>query len=388
MTKTSTTPPSADHIVDGNRLRLLPGGMERQESLFALIHGATKSLRILFYMFNAGPVATRVRDALVDAAKRGVRVELLLDEFGSSKLNPEFLAPLKEAGAHTCIFHPAYGRRYLIRNHQKLVVADGRIGLIGGANIDRHYLEDTGKDRWRDLWLEMEGPALTELAEYFDDILAWTSRRKPKIRDLRRIITRHSRADGPLAWRFSGPMRRHNPWPRAIVSDILAAKHVDMIAAYFSPSYAMIRRLGGVVARGGDVRIVSAAKSDNNATIAASRHTYTRMLRRGISVFEYEPAKLHTKLYVIDDVTYIGSANFDFRSLYLNLEMMLRIDDAEFAAAMRAFIDAEVADSTPITPALHARRASWWRRIKWAVSYFLVTTMDYTVTRRINFGLE
>lgn len=386
-------PPSSsvspqDFNVDGNRLRLLPGGVERLNVLLAMIEGASHSLRLLFYMFNVGPVATRVRDALCAAAARGVRVELLLDEFGSSKLNPEFLEPLKKAGAHTCIFHPSYGRRYLIRNHQKLVIADGKVGLIGGANIDQHYLEDTGPEHWRDLWLEIEAPAIAKLAAYFDDILAWTSRRKPKIRELRRIITRHSRGHGAVAWRFGGPMRRHNPWPSAIVTDILSASRLDMIAAYFAPSNAMLRRIGSVVLRGGTARIVTASKSDNDATIAAARHTYGRLLKRGVELFEYEPAKLHTKLYVIDNITYIGSANFDFRSLYLNLEMMLRIDDAAFADAMRAFVDHEIADSTQITPQLHRKRATWWRRAKWAMSHFLVTTMDYTVTRRVNFGLE
>ena len=150
----------------------------------------------------------------------------------------------------------------------------------------------------------------------------------------------------------------------------------------------MLRRLWSAVPRGGTVRVVTAAKSDNNATIAAARFTYSRLLKRGVRVFEYQPGRLHTKLYITDDVVHAGSANFDFRSLYLNLEVMLRVEDRAFAEAMRAFVDAEVAQSKEVTLAEHKGRATLLRKIRWAASNFLVTTMDYTVTRRVNFGVE
>src|SRR5207237_3188714 len=123
-------------------------------------------------------------------------------------------------------------------------------------------------------------------------------------------------------------------------------------------------------------------KSDNNATIAAARHSYSRLIRRHVQMYEYQAAKLHTKLAIVDDIVHIGSANFDFRSLYINLELMLRIKDAGFAAQMRRYFERELQDCKWISPALHKRRAGLWRRIKWAISHFLVTSMDYTVTRR------
>jgi cardiolipin synthase len=105
-------------------------------------------------------------------------------------------------------------------------------------------------------------------------------------------------------------------------------------------------------------------------------------------MYEYQPAKLHTKLVIVDDIVHIGSSNFDYRSLYLNLEVMLRIQDAGFASAMRDYFERELKESKWITPALHKRRANPWRRFKWAVSHFLVNIMDYTVTRRLNFRDE
>ena len=116
------------------------------------------------------------------------------------------------------------------------------------------------------------------------------------------------------------------PRPAATASD------VEMIAAYFAPTWAMLRRIARA-AEHGRARIITAAKSDNATTIAAARHTYKRLLRRGVEIFEYQPTKLHSKLVVLDDIVHIGSSNFDIRSLYLNLEMMLRVDDAGFADA-------------------------------------------------------
>jgi cardiolipin synthase len=165
------------------------------------------------------------------------------------------------------------------------------------------------------------------------------------------------------------------------------ARRLDMIFAYFAPPGAMLRRIGRV-GRRGRARVINAAKSDNNATIAAARHSYSRLIRRHVEIYEYQPAKLHTKLAVVDDIVHIGSSNFDYRSFYINLEVMLRIHDAGFAEAMRGYFERELKDCRWITDEVHAKRASLWRRVKWAMSHFLVNVMDYSVTRRLNFGAE
>ena len=94
------------------------------------------------------------------------------------------------------------------------------------------------------------------------------------------------------------------------------------------------------------------------------------------------------KLIVVDDVVYIGSANFDMRSLYLNMELMLRIDDAGFADAMRRFFEQQLASCERITPELHPARANVITRGRWMLAYLIVGVMDYTITRRLNFGLD
>lgn len=372
--------------VGGNRIEVLDSGAERLETLLGMIEGAERSLRLLFYMFSGDDCGEKVRDAMIRAVERGVDVRIIIDGFGSDVAAP-FFEELREAGGHLCLFHPSYGRRYLLRNHQKLVVVDERIALTGGANINTEYFRDEGTDHWRDLWVSVEGPAVRPAARYFDALHQWTTTKGAKIRTLRRIIRRYSQRRGPVQWIHSGPMRRRNPWPMQLAKEIITGTDLAMIAAYFSPPFAMLRRIARL-GRRGRARIITAAHSDNETTIAAARHTYARLLRNGVEMYEYQPAKLHTKLMIVGDVVHIGSANFDFRSLYLNLEMMLRIDDKGFAEQMRAYFEGEVADSLKITPQLHRQRATLLKRLKWTIAHFIVTAVDYTVTRRLNFTGE
>ena len=369
----------------GNRLELIDSGVERFTMLLELIMGAETSIKMLMYMFNPDKDGDAVRKALTDAARRGVQVKLLIDGFGSAA-TPDFFTELGEAGGDHCVFNPSWGRRYLLRNHQKLIVVDDKTVLIGGANIDATYLEDRGSKRWRDLWLRIDGPEAALPSRYFDGLFRWSKRSKSKLRSLRRMLAEYNEWRGPLQWKFSGPLSMRNSWWRSIGRDMKNARRLDMIFAYFAPPGAMLRRIGRV-GRRGRARVINAAKSDNSATIAAARHSYSRLIRRHVEIYEYQPAKLHTKLAIVDDVVHIGSSNFDYRSFYINLEVMLRIHDSGFAQAMRGYFERELKDCKWITHEVHARRASLWRRIKWAISHFLVNIADYGVTRRLNFRL-
>jgi cardiolipin synthase len=368
--------------IAGNRLVLIESGEDRFLLLLELIASATTSIKMLMYMFNPDRDGDAIRDALTDAARRGVEVKLLIDGFGSSA-TAEFFAELGKAGGAHCVFNPSWGRRYLLRNHQKLIVIDEQTVLIGGANIDAAYLGDRGAQHWRDLWLRLDGPEAKLPARYFDSLFRWSRRPGSKLRPLKRMVAEYNEWRGPLQWKFSGPLSIRNSWWRSIGRDLKNARRLDMIFAYFAPPGAMIRRIGRI-GRRGRARIVNAAKSDNRATVAAARHSYSGLLRRKVELYEYQPAKLHTKLVIVDDVVHIGSSNFDYRSLYINLEVMLRIKDAGFAEAMRGYFERELADCRPITRALHKRRATMLRRLKWALSHYLVNIIDYSVTRRLN----
>jgi len=371
--------------VAGNRLTLLPDGPERLEALVGLIEGAEDSLRVLYYIWSDDVAGRRVRDALVAAAGRGVSVSLLVDGFGASSAPKGFFQPLIDAQARFCRFVPRWGRRYLLRNHQKLALADGRKAIVGGFNISDDYFGTIEQGAWRDLGLEVEGPTAGHLVRYFDSLFAWAETEDASIRRLRRMLSRYSVQDGPLHWLFGGPTRRLSPWAKSVKADMMRATRLDLIVAYFAPSLSMLRRIYGI-ARRGHARLVFPAKLDHQFVIGAARFLYNMLLKRGAEIYEYQATKLHSKLIVIDDVVHIGSANFDMRSLYLNLEMMLRIDDPAFAAMMRRFVDGEIASAKRILPEEHRRSMTLWNRIKWALGYFLVATADYNVSRRLNFG--
>ena len=371
-------------VVAGNRLRVLPDGQGRLAAILALIDGAERTLRVLYYIYTDDQAGRQVRDALLAARRRGVEVSLIIDGFGSSA-GAEFFAPLEESGASICRFLPRYGRRYLLRNHQKLLLADAESVILGGFNIEDDYF---GRgDAWRDLGLQLDGPAAGRLAGYYDALQQWTGRPNAKLRDLRATLKRWSERDGAVRWLLGGPTRRLSPWALAVKREMRGAGQLDMIAAYFAPNPSMLRRVGRVARQGGAARVMTAARSDNNATIAAARHCYARLLRRGVRIFEYQAAKLHTKLFVIDDAVHLGSANFDVRSLYLNLELMVRIEDAGFAAWMRRYVDVELSRATEVTPEMHSR-AGWWQRLVWSAAYFVVAVLDGNVTRRLNFGID
>ena len=377
--------------VDGNHLVLLPDGPDRLEAILDLIGNARSSVRLLFYIFAGDWSGRKVRDALLAARQRGVEVSVLIDDFGSSSNPDNFFASLRATGATVCRFHPSFGRRYLLRNHQKMLLIDGDMPdsrvLIGGFNIEDDYFESAEEGGWRDIGLVVFGPAAARLAPYFDELMGWSLKPRPRIRELRTIIQRFSETSGKLQWQFGGPMRRVSPWAVSTTRDLSQGCDVEVIAAYFAPPWGMLKRIARVGTKG-RARIITAAKSDNTATIFAARFTYNQLMKRGVEIYEYQRTKLHTKLLVFDDEVHIGSSNFDIRSLYLNMELMLRVDDLEFASMMRVYFEGELDDSLKIAREAWEKRLTFANRLKWGLSFFLVTAVDYTVTRRLNFGAE
>jgi cardiolipin synthase A/B len=378
--------PQPSFMVDGNRLTMLTEGPERMTRLLELIESAKRTLRVLYYIYVADEAGEAVRDALIAAAGRGVKVHLIVDGMGSEHAQARhFFDPLREAGVELCRFVPRWGRRYLLRNHQKLALADEERVIIGGFNIETSYFGTADDAAWRDLGLLVEGPAAGRLVGYFDALSRWAKRPKARLRSLAKTLQHWSEPEGATRWLLGGPMRRLSPWARVVKRDMEAAQSIDLIAAYFAPNPAMLRRLDKVGKRG-RVRLVLPSRLDHGAAVWAARFTYAGLLRKRVQIYEYQPTKLHTKLFVIDDVVNIGSANFDIRSMFLNLELMLRIEDTAFAAHVRAYVDGEVANSEQITAAVYRARTGPWTRFRQMVAYFVMAVLDYNVTRRLNFA--
>lgn len=377
--------PSRDFTVDGHRLSFVSTGPDALDRLIALIDSAARELQLLYYILADDAVGRRVRDAVQRAQERGVKTWLIVDDFGSEDTPKAFFAPLEQAGVELCRFHPRYGRRYLLRNHQKMAIADRGRAIVGGFNLEDKYFVPAHPDSWHDYGVEVEGPSIRRLSRYYMALYRWTRSKSSTLRGIRLLIRRSSQGRGAVRWLIGGPTLRPSGLVRALKSDLEAGRDLVMSMAYFAPNPGFLKRLGRVAGRG-KATVVTAAKSDNQTTIDAARHCYARLLRNGVKIYEYSRQRLHAKLIVVDDIVYIGSANFDVRSLYLNMEVMMRVQDAAFAEEIRRRIGEDIAQSAEIDRASYKRMASWWRRLKWTLAYFIVAVLDFNVARRLNLG--
>ena len=389
MTVDAVTDCQADTLkadVAGHRIEVIVDGDARLERVLALLNGAIRSIDLIMYIFTHDAAGSRVLDAMTAAAKRGVRVRAVIDSFGSGDVSDTVFDPLRAEGGSVTFFSRRWRSTYLIRNHQKLLLIDDEVAVTGGFNIAEAYLSTQKTHCWFDLGVVVRGPTVARMVQWFAQIHDYTVNDDGKLLVLRRLIREWPVDAGPVSWLVGGPTQRLSPWARALRSDLERARQLDMAMAYFSPGQGMLRRLGRVAKRGRAL-FVMAAKSDNPATIGASRLLYGYLLRKRATIWEYLPCRLHMKLIVIDDVVYVGTANFDMRSLFMNVEVMLRVADAGFAQQMRGFIDGLAPDCEVITPAVHKKRGTWLTRLRWTLAWFVVGFADYTVSRRLNFGL-
>ncbi len=374
------------HVAEHD-LNILHQPQDRLDAILQMIASAQQSVQMFFYMFADDGTGREVNAALVAAAARGVKVHLIIDSFGSANISDRFFDELIAAGGDYHCFSTRKGLGYLIRNHQKMLIIDKQAALIGGFNITDQYFGRAGDESWEDLGLIISGPEVPRLAIYFDEIARSSQDGKVRYRDIRRMITRWRPGIGEVQWLLGGPTNRISPWALTLKRSLQTGKRFDIVSAYFAPSQTILRRLARVAKRNKGSRLIMAGKTDNNATIPAARLLYRYLLRRRTRIYEFSPRPLHMKLMVIDDAVYIGSANLDVRSLFINLEIMARIKDAEFAQYMRELVDELVAQSEEQTRALLNARDNWWTRFKSGVAYFLVNSVDYTVGRRIKFSL-
>lgn len=379
--------PGKQFQVAGHQLYIVHAPNDRFDAVLRLIAVAERSIQMFFYMFADDSVGREVRAALVDAANRGVQVQLMIDSFGSADISDHFFDALTNAGGSYHSFSSRKGLGYIIRNHQKILIADGTHALVGGFNITDQYFGRSGDDDWEDLGVVISGPEVPRLARYFDEMASTSVGGKVRYRKIRSIIRQWQPGIGEVQWLLGGPTNRISPWALTFKRSLEVGKRFDIASAYFSPSQTILRRMAKVSKRNKGSRLILAGKTDNGATIPAARLLYRYLLRRRAKIYEFQPRRLHMKLIVIDDAVYIGSANLDVRSMFINLEIMVRIKDEALALYMRTLIDGLVAQSEEQTPVLLKGRDNVWSRFKAAFAYFLVNSVDYTIGRRIKFSL-
>ena len=359
----------------------LHSGDEVFPAMFAAIEAAQKSIRLETYIYAGDEMGKRFRDALVSAQKRGVRTTILLDAFGSQALPANFWLPLMEAGGNVRRFNPVLFKRFSFRDHRKMLVCDEETAFVGGFNIAIQYVGDGLQAGWRDLGLRVSGPLLGPLMEAFDEMFAQADVEHKPFPRLRRSSAKRTVPTRSGRLLLVGPGRGRNPFARSLHKDLARAKKVQIIAAYFLPTWRIRRDLAGVARRGGRVQLILPGKSDVYLSQLAGRSLYRRLLRAGVEIYEYQPQILHAKLILIDGKVYAGSSNLDARSLRINYELMLRFASQEIAAGAQIYFEDCLSHSARIDREAWRKSRTWWRRFKQHWAYFLLARVDPWLAR-------
>lgn len=354
------------------RVDLLVGGGRTFEALLTAVAAATHHLHVEYYIFEPDRIGTALRDALVERARAGVRVRLLLDAIGSSGLNRAFLAPLRDAGADIAWFHPPrlkfiWRPRVNLRNHRKLVVVDGTVAFTGGINISDSQDPRSNPHAFHDLHLRLEGEVVRWLQLAF--LEDWVYATGTALRDAR-LWPEATRGTILAQVVPAGPDSSWEAIHRLQVEAIhQAGRRVWLVTPYFVPGEAARMALVSAALRGLDVRLVVPARGDSVVVSAAARSYYDELLAAGVRVFEFQPRMLHSKALLVDESScLLGSANFDQRSFRLNFELSLLLNDPGLAEVLEREMERNLAQSLEIRrdrppPPLGRRLGEAWARL-------------------------
>ena len=355
-------------------------GDEMFSAMLEAIEGARQSVCFETYIYSQSEVGTRFREALIAAAKRGVRVRVLVDGFGSIELPANYWSPLRAAGGEARVFNPIALRRFGIRDHRKLLTCDGRKAFVGGFNVSAECEGDGVTRGWCDLGLRIEGELVGELVASFEEMFARAEFRHKRLARLRRTGLKRTVGQGGQQLLLSGPGRGVNPMLQALRAGLQHAQNVQIMVAYFLPPLRLRRDLARVARRGGTAQLILPGKSDVALSQLAGQSLYRRLLKAGVEISEYEPQILHAKLFVVDNVVYVGSSNLDARSLRINYELMLRFENVRMAAEARELFGARLLNGRVVT-ADAWRSRSFWTRFKQRWAHFLLARIDPYIAR-------
>jgi len=332
--------------------RLLIDGGAKYTALLHDVAAAQEHIHLEYYIFDPDRTGAALRDALVERARAGVKVRLLLDAVGSGQTPARFFRDLVAAGGELAWFHPArfgqvWKRPWLnLRSHRKIVVIDGRIAYTGGINITDAEDERLRTDAYRDLHLRVEGNVVGSLQLVFIEDWAYATGQAP----LALPSPEPHRGQVPVQVVVSGPDSSWEAIHRLHVAAIHAAqRRVWLATPYFVPGEAARMALTSAALGGLDVRLLVPRRSDSRLVTLAARSYFDELLAAGVKVYEYGPRMLHTKaLLCDDDRAIIGSANFDHRSFRLNFEVSLMFGGAPLCAELAALMERECAASVPV----------------------------------------
>lgn len=364
---------------DGHSLWWYDTGEAFLKAELDAIAKAQASVRLEHYIFRASPVGAQFRDALAAAARRGVKVTLLLDDVGCWGLPRNYFSEICELGGKVVWFNPVRWRFWVFRDHRKVLVVDGCKAFIGGCNIAPEYTGDGVAEGWRDGGVAIEGPVVEQVLGAFEAQVEIADNQIWRVR--KRSHSGWLKAGADVSLLLTRPGLHQGAFQHALHSDLLHAREVAITTAYFLPVGRVKRMLLRAARHARSFRLLLPAKSDVPLLQVAARALYSRFLRCGGKVYEYQPQMLHAKVLIIDDIVYIGSSNLDPRSLSINFEIMLRIRSPEFAQQVHRTYERDLAHSELVKPLSWRKASNWWQRFKQKLARFIFTRLDLGVAQ-------
>ena len=337
-----------------NRVEVLTNGGQFYPAMRDAIAAAENSINLEAYIMQPGAAADLLIDAMVERARAGVEVRIVLDAIGSVRMGGAAARRLRDAGCQLNFYQPIrWYRLHRLNNrtHRELLVVDGNVAFTGGAGIADWWLKPEKKSAtWRDTMVRIEGPVVSAVQGVFAE--NW-------LECCGEILTSYRHwpvleAQGPV----QAMVVKSSPSDRATASRVVfqmlidgAVSSVDINTPYFLPDRSLRRSLVRAAARGVRVRVVVPGKAtDQRLVRLASRRMYREMLEGGVHIHEYRPAMTHVKALIVDEVwAVIGTTNVDNRSFEHNDEINVAFREQEVTARLRRDFEVDLAASTEIT---------------------------------------
>ena len=342
------------YYFSSNKVDIFTNGADKFEALRADLRAATQYINMQYYIFENDRIGNDIRNILIEKARQGVKVRIIYDGVGSFNVDKRFFKTMLDAGIEAYPFmrinFPQFAQRVNWRNHRKIMVIDGKCGYIGGMNIADRYVDGCNwgtRGVWRDTHLRITGPAVKALQHSF--ALDWNFMNKQVLNDY--VASEwHETPDSKAGIQLvtSGPMSNWNNIALMMLNAISNAKKcVYLQTPYFLPTESLLKALQTSALSGVDVRIMIPQRSDSTMLRMASYSYVSECLRAGIKFHFFTAGMLHAKVLVIDDeLSTVGSTNFDFRSFEHNYEGNVFIYDASTNERLKQSFYTDLADCT------------------------------------------
>jgi cardiolipin synthase A/B len=368
---------SGSPLYTGNGVTVLRDGPDTFAATFAAIHGAQHYIYLEYYIFeDVNFNGEQLSDLLIARQQQGIQIDVIYDGIGSLTTPEALFDRLRSAGIHVRQFNPIRTSPFSIndRDHRKILIADGQAAIIGGVNLSVDYESGSGggsspdghdapitlvapaHERWHDVDLQIEGPAVHELKQLFEQ--HWVSQGGAAAELIASVEALTARGDEVVRVIGSQGGQLTPRYYATLISAIRsAATHIWVTAAYFVPTHQEYRALSRAARRGVDVRLLLPSHSDSAPALAAQHSHYAELLKAGVKIFERSDGILHSKTVVVDGVwSVVGSSNFDHRSVLFNDEVDAVVISTATGAQLERYFQQDLEHASGID------LASWERR--------------------------